>query len=96
MHLQQRLKSLSTELLVMRNRLHVESQGHGRTNDVQHHSMGAGAGVALGAGGAKAANYDLNASSPNLNLGNGGLSSSALQQHTNGGGQHTLPKVSLH
>ncbi|XP_023177574.2 unconventional myosin-Ia [Drosophila hydei] len=91
-HLQQRLKSLSTELLVMRNRLHVESQGHGRANDVQHHSMGAGAGVALGAGGAKAANYDLNASSPNLNLGNGGLSSSALQQHTNGGGQHTLPK----
>ncbi|XP_032584952.1 unconventional myosin-Va isoform X2 [Drosophila mojavensis] len=91
-HLQQRLKSLSTELLVMRNRLHVESQGHGRANDVQHHSIGAGAGVSLGGGGAKAANYDLNASSPNLNLGSGGLSSSALQQHANGNGQHTLPK----
>jgi len=33
-------------------------------------------------------------SSPNLNLGSAGLSTNALHQHVNGGGQHTLPKVS--
>ncbi|EDW02923.1 myosin-1 isoform X2 [Drosophila grimshawi] len=99
-HLQQRLKSLSTELLVMRNRLHVEGQVQGRTNDAQHPSIGgvaigtanAGSGGGGGSGGAKAANYDLNASSPNLNLGSGGLLANALQQH--GNGQHTLPKHS--
>ncbi|KAH8378149.1 hypothetical protein KR093_009621, partial [Drosophila rubida] len=94
-HLQQRLKSLSTELLVMRNRLHVEGQVQGRNSggggvDGQHHSLGVG----LANGGAKAANFELNASSPNLNLGTAGasLSTNALQQHVNGGGQHTLPK----
>ncbi|KAM8716463.1 hypothetical protein ACLKA7_003354 [Drosophila subpalustris] len=90
-HLQQRLKSLSTELLVMRNRLHVEGQGQvpGRSSDAQHHSIGVGI---ANSGGAKAANFDLNASSPNLNLGSAGLSTNALQQHANGAGQHTLPK----
>ncbi|XP_034099919.1 unconventional myosin-Ia isoform X2 [Drosophila albomicans] len=100
-HLQQRLKSLSTELLVMRNRLHVEGQGQVQSRNggggggggavdaqQQHHSLGVG----LTTGGAKAANFELNASSPNLNLGTS-LSTNALQQHVNGaGGQHTLPK----
>ncbi|KAH8395635.1 hypothetical protein KR222_004099, partial [Zaprionus bogoriensis] len=104
-HLQQRLKSLSTELLVMRNRLHVEGQVQGRSSDVQpHHSLGVGVGVGVGisagtgigsgGGGAKASSFDLNASSPNLNLGaataTAALSTNALQQHVNG--QHTLPK----
>lgn len=93
-HLQQRLKSLSTELLVMRNRLHVESQGHGRAADVQHHGIAGGAAAGVAVAGSKAANYDLNASSPNLNLGTGGLSANALQQHANGSGQNTLSKVS--
>jgi len=74
----------------MRNRLHVEGQVQGRGTDAQHHSIGVG----IGNGGAKAANFDLNASSPNLNLGSAGLSTNALHQHVNGGGQHTLPKVS--
>ncbi|XP_030561790.1 unconventional myosin-X isoform X1 [Drosophila novamexicana] len=91
-HLQQRLKSLSTELLVMRNRLHVESQGHGRAADVQHHGIAGGAAAGVAVAGSKAANYDLNASSPNLNLGTGGLSANALQQHANGSGQNTLSK----
>lgn len=103
-HLQQRLKSLSTELLVMRNRLHVEGQVQGRSSDAQpHHSInvgvGVGSGVAQSGGGvsAKASNFDLNASSPNLNMGAAAAphSANALQQHVNAGaGQHTLPKVS--
>ncbi|SPP85904.1 unconventional myosin-IXb isoform X2 [Drosophila guanche] len=90
-HLQQRLKSLSTELVTLRNRLHVgqgQGQGHaqGQTNGTQPHgSPGSGANV-----GSKANNFDLNASTPNLNLSSaaGGLSASALQQHTNG--HHTV------
>lgn len=94
----------------MRNRLHVEGQVQGRTgSDAQpHHGIGVGVGVGVGVGtgiapsagggGAKTSNFDLNASSPNLNLGAAAaaaaLSANALQQHVNGGGQHTLPKVS--
>ncbi|XP_017004840.2 unconventional myosin-Ia isoform X2 [Drosophila takahashii] len=71
-HLQQRLKSLSTELVTLRNRLHV-GQGPG-----QNPSQNASAG---GANSGPKASFDLNASSPNLNL---SLSASAVQQHTNG------------
>ncbi|BFF93646.1 unconventional myosin-IXb [Drosophila madeirensis] len=90
-HLQQRLKSLSTELVTLRNRLHVgqgqgQGQAQGQTNGTQPQGApGSGANV-----GPKANNFDLNASSPNLNLSSagGGLSASALQQHTNG--HHTV------
>ncbi|XP_016979643.1 unconventional myosin-IXb isoform X1 [Drosophila rhopaloa] len=91
-HLQQRLKSLSTELVTLRNRLHVgQGQGQGQNqsqgNGSQSHSSPGGANS-----GPKANNFDLNASSPNLNLSSsgGGLSASAVQQHTNG--HHTASK----
>ncbi|XP_017060611.2 unconventional myosin-IXb isoform X2 [Drosophila ficusphila] len=88
-HLQQRLKSLSTELVTLRNRLHV-GQGQGQN---QNQSQGQGNGSPGGANsGPKANSFDLNASSPNLNLSSsgGGLSASAVQQHTNG--HHTASK----
>ncbi|KAH8259022.1 hypothetical protein KR038_007812, partial [Drosophila bunnanda] len=92
-HLQQRLKSLSTELVTLRNRLHVgqgQGQGQGQAQG-QGQSPGHNQGQGHGSPGGtnpcpKASNFDLNASSPNLNLSSsgGGLSASALQQHTNG------------
>ncbi|XP_068140708.1 unconventional myosin-Vb [Drosophila tropicalis] len=92
-HLQQRLKSLSTELVTLRNRLHV-GQGQGQVNGGgQSHASPGGGGPGVVSSGPKATNFDLNASSPNLNISSGtvgGLSASALQQHANG--QHTLPK----
>ncbi|KAH8334203.1 hypothetical protein KR059_007456, partial [Drosophila kikkawai] len=95
-HLQQRLKSLSTELVTLRNRLHVgPGQGQGQGQSPGHNQgQGHGSQSHSSPGGTnscpKASNFDLNASSPNLNLsssgggGGGGLSASALQQHTNG------------
>ncbi|XP_046866634.1 unconventional myosin-IXa [Drosophila willistoni] len=91
-HLQQRLKSLSTELVTLRNRLHV-GQGQGQVNGGQSHASPGASGPGGVNSGPKATNFDLNASSPNLNISSGtvgGLSASALQQHANG--QHTLPK----
>ncbi|EDW52161.1 GM16990 [Drosophila sechellia] len=87
-HLQQRLKSLSTELVTLRNRLHVghgPGQGQSQGNGAQPVAPGPNAGP-------KANNFDLNASSPNLNLSSSGagLSASAVQQHTNG--HHTTSK----
>ncbi|XP_033150594.1 myosin-G heavy chain isoform X4 [Drosophila busckii] len=91
-HLQQRLNSLSTELLVMRDRLHVEGQGHvqNRNNEPQHQHH---TGVLGGNRENKGKNFNTTASSPNLNFGTA-LSTKALQQHVNGSGQHTLPKQS--
>nr|XP_016945884.1 unconventional myosin-IXb isoform X2 [Drosophila suzukii] len=86
-HLQQRLKSLSTELVTLRNRLHV-GQGPGQgQNQTQNQGNGS-----PGNSGPKANNFDLNVSSPNLNLSSSGahLSASAVQQHTNG--HHTATK----
>ncbi|XP_043652331.1 unconventional myosin-Vc isoform X1 [Drosophila teissieri] len=88
-HLQQRLKSLSTELVTLRNRLHV---GHGPG---QGQSQGGNGSQPVPPGpnaGPKANNFDLNASSPNLNLSSSGagLSATAVQQHTNG--HHTTSK----
>jgi len=87
-HLQQRLKSLSTELVTLRNRLHVgQAPGQGQ-NQTQNQGNGS-----PGNSGPKANNFDLNVSSPNLNLSSSGahLSASAVQQHTNG--HHTATKV---
>ncbi|XP_030380655.1 unconventional myosin-IXAa [Scaptodrosophila lebanonensis] len=88
-HLQQRLKSLSTELVTLRNRLHVGARAP--SNGTQQHSAGSRSG---GSSGPKATNFDLHASSPNLNLSTAGagLSGNALQQHVNGNGQHSLAK----
>ncbi|KAH8410552.1 hypothetical protein KR009_001327, partial [Drosophila setifemur] len=79
-HLQQRLKSLSTELVTLRNRLHVgqgqgQGQNTGQGNGSQSHSSPGGSNS-----GPKGNNFELNASSLNVNL---SLSASALQQHTN-------------
>ncbi|XP_039226411.1 unconventional myosin-IXa isoform X1 [Drosophila yakuba] len=87
-HLQQRLKSLSTELVTLRNRLHVghgPGQGQSQGNGAQPVPPGPNAGP-------KANNFDLNASSPNLNLSSSGagLSATAVQQHANG--HHTTSK----
>ncbi|XP_017068583.2 LOW QUALITY PROTEIN: unconventional myosin-IXb [Drosophila eugracilis] len=83
-HLQQRLKSLSTELVTLRNRLHVghgPGQNQSQANGSQSHSSPTGPNA-----GPKANNFDLNASSPNLNLSSSGagLSATAVQQHANG------------
>ncbi|KAI8117599.1 Myosin-I heavy chain [Lucilia cuprina] len=86
-HLQQRLKSLSTELVTLRNRLHV---GQGQSATAATINNGNGANLSQQQQqqqqqqlGPLTAGLELNASSPNLNLNNSSNSNNNLSHYNN-------------
>ncbi|XP_037959001.1 myosin-G heavy chain-like, partial [Teleopsis dalmanni] len=86
-HLQQRLKSLSTELVTLRNRLHVgQGQGVGGTGTG---ATNAGATLNATQSGPIAADLNLNASSPNLNLNHNNINSNSSNANNNNTNNNT-------